>query len=98
MTECPESKERVREKIEEIYGEVRALGQGGDLDGLMTRKLEEFNRLLREELADERGRWTASNEADFPPSGRVSALRPREDARVRKSGAKRTHAKRKRGV
>ena len=96
MADCGESKDRIKEKIEEIYAEVRALRQGGDLDGLMTRKLEEINRLLREELAEERAQWAASNEADFPPSEAVPELRPREDARGRKPQAKRPHAKRKR--
>lgn len=90
--------DRVRMKIEEIYAEVRALRPGGDLDGLMTRKLEEINRLLREEMAEERAQWAASNEADFPPSEPVSAVRPREDAGVGKPEEKRAHPKRKRRV
>ena len=98
MVDCPDSKERVREKIEEIYAEVRALRPGGDLDGLMTRKLEEINRLLREEMAEERAQWAASQEADFPPSEGVSSLRPRQNARTRKPGTKGPNAQRKRRV
>jgi hypothetical protein len=68
MADRDDSRDRLREKIEEIYAEVHALAPGGDLDGLMTRKLEELNRLVREEIAEERADWAASNEADFPPS------------------------------
>lgn len=93
-----ESGNRVKKKIEEIFAEVRALPAGGDLDGLSTRKVEELGQLLREEIAAERARWAASNEADFSPSARVSALRPPDDARVGEGAPKRPHVKRRHRV
>lgn len=51
----------------QIREEVRKLPPGSDVAGFITRKCAEMNRLLAQELAEQREE-AASDEADFPPS------------------------------
>lgn len=69
MTSSRGSKKRSVEQMEELFEKVRAMKRGGDLEGLLTEEIEKVKRLIYEEALEERGKLSASSEADFSPSG-----------------------------
>ncbi len=66
------SRSRSVRRLEELFEKVRSrkgYGRFGWLDDFLTEELGELERLIRQEVLEERGRLAASSEADFPPSG-----------------------------
>ncbi len=64
------------EFMAQVRKEVAALPPGSDVAGFITRRCQEMNELLAQDLADTR--HDASQEAGFPPSG-MPSLRPPGD-------------------
>lgn len=64
-----EGKRTTAERVEQLFERVRQMERGGNLEALLERECDEVKRLLYEQALGERAKVTASDEADFPPSG-----------------------------